>query len=342
LSNEMVACEYWLRGMYDDGFLVLWPYDTDIRYLGNSIEMVDGDMQLIARVGETTRMGGGAMEFEISINRYDEFILGLPIEECPGPYWVAAELEPLAAQTIPDIYVDLYSSEGQILAVVISQSRPSDGQSMISGELKVDERGCMRVGDYTVFWPPGIYLRGKPLRLVDSSNTTVAEIGDNIQVGGDEKEGPEDYRYFDNKVRCQPPYWGANMDVAKTSESTGSFPGEPTPVSAAQTAVPPTDCIDGEAADMVWPQLFDVLPQEHEPGSELKINGSGGYLRCGDTYIESSRSFPLMLDGKTVSSMICYANRCEGVLAVPMEAHAGRHTISVAGGSSITIDVIVY
>jgi hypothetical protein len=81
---------------YPDGFLVLWPYDTDLRFEGDLIEVVNGRGQVIARVGEALSLGGGAVESAAAVSRTDQTIPGLPIAGCPGPYWVAGPLEPLA------------------------------------------------------------------------------------------------------------------------------------------------------------------------------------------------------------------------------------------------------
>ncbi len=110
---------------YDEGFFILWPHDTDIRADGEKIELLNGQGQVIARTGEALRIGGGAMESSASMAQFDDVIPGLPIDGCPGPYWVAGELETLAAQAIPDIYINPFSSGGRILAMFIYQSRPS-------------------------------------------------------------------------------------------------------------------------------------------------------------------------------------------------------------------------
>jgi hypothetical protein len=79
------------------GFLVLWPSAAAPRIAENGIlEVHDGSGEVIGRVGEPIRMGGGAMEDESSMAFWEEQIDGLPIEICPGPYWVAGALYPLA------------------------------------------------------------------------------------------------------------------------------------------------------------------------------------------------------------------------------------------------------
>lgn len=72
-------------------FLVLWPYDHDLR-VGESVEVLDGAGAVVARDGEALRISGGAMESPSAMARYEELIPGLPIESCAGPYWVAGEI----------------------------------------------------------------------------------------------------------------------------------------------------------------------------------------------------------------------------------------------------------
>ena len=210
MEGELVEVNGCLRvtdEVYVDGFLVLWPYDADIRVAEDRIEVLNGAGQATARVGQPLRLGGGAMESSAAQTRLDEVIPGLPLPNCPGPYWVAGELETLVEQSVPDIYVSPFSSGDQILAIFVEQSRPSQVEGAISGELTVDEQGCMRVGDYLVFWPPGAYLREEPLQVFDKQRNLVAQVGDVVELAGAERE-PQDYRYFDNKMRCPGPYWG--------------------------------------------------------------------------------------------------------------------------------------
>ncbi len=88
-------------GMPDDadpGFLVLWPALSSLRVTDSGvIEVLDRNGQSVGRVGERMRLGGGAMESQEAMNRWDEMIAGLPIAGCPGPYWIAGALYPLAA-----------------------------------------------------------------------------------------------------------------------------------------------------------------------------------------------------------------------------------------------------
>jgi hypothetical protein len=79
------------------GFLILWPSAAVPQDSEDGIlELFDESGEVIGRVGEPIRMGGGAMEDDSSMAFWEEQIDGLPIEGCPGPYWLAGALYPLA------------------------------------------------------------------------------------------------------------------------------------------------------------------------------------------------------------------------------------------------------
>ncbi len=106
---EVNGCLRLTSADYEHGFLVIWRNDADIRVAGDLIEVLDGRGQPIARVGQPLRAGGGAIESPTGYGRLEESIPGLPIEGCPGPYWVIATMEtvspPLGRKTpTPEIY----------------------------------------------------------------------------------------------------------------------------------------------------------------------------------------------------------------------------------------------
>jgi hypothetical protein len=94
---------------------------------------------------------------------------------------------------------------------------------------------------------------------------------------------------------------------------------------------------------MVWPQLVSVESSPALTGGKLVIVGHGGYLQfeteTGIEYDESSRSFQLFLDGKEIGEIICFVNRCEGEIVVPIELEAGEYELSAEGGSILLIDI---
>ncbi len=76
----------------DEGFLVLWHHDFSLRISDGAIEVLNGGGLSVARVGERVRFGGGAMQSTDSQSGLDNAIPGMPIEACPGPYWVLGDV----------------------------------------------------------------------------------------------------------------------------------------------------------------------------------------------------------------------------------------------------------
>jgi hypothetical protein len=78
-----------LRVIGPDGSsdLILWHHDFTLRIEGDVIEILNGEGKVVARVGEPVQMGGGQTP--------SSGIPDLPLEVCPGPYWVLGDIEPL-------------------------------------------------------------------------------------------------------------------------------------------------------------------------------------------------------------------------------------------------------
>jgi hypothetical protein len=70
--------------------LILWRSDLELQVGDEGVEILDGDRQVAARVGEEVLMGGG----EGILNA----IPGMPLEACPGPYWSMGDIEALDAK----------------------------------------------------------------------------------------------------------------------------------------------------------------------------------------------------------------------------------------------------
>jgi hypothetical protein len=71
-------------GIYS--YLVLWHHDFELRIDGDSIEILDGNGQVVAGVGEAVSMGGGGSSAGS--------IPDMPIEACPEPYWALGDILP--------------------------------------------------------------------------------------------------------------------------------------------------------------------------------------------------------------------------------------------------------
>ena len=111
---------------------------------------------------------------------------------------------------------------------------------------------------------------------------------------------------------------------------------QPPPLPTSQ----PSDCSSPEA-EVVWPELQAVQPEQILSGGEIKIIGSGGYqIECGNFYNESHRFFAVYINNEPVGSLSCMVNHCEAMLNMPVDLMPCTHTISAEGGSQIEIEIV--
>ncbi len=98
-------------------------------------------------------------------------------------------------------------------------------------------------------------------------------------------------------------------------------PTQRTPVVVTETPA----CLE----QLVPPSIKDIIPTQGAPGSEIRVVGSGGYIRdtCG-AYNESSRKFQLYLDKELAGELVCYVNHCEGKLTLSNATPLGSHCFS--------------
>ena len=96
LEGELIIENNCLRIVSDEypapGFLVIWPAGFEPRIgPADGIDIVDGTGEVVAHPGESIQLGGGAMESNDTMSNWDT-IPGMPIEGCPGPYWIAGDV----------------------------------------------------------------------------------------------------------------------------------------------------------------------------------------------------------------------------------------------------------
>ncbi len=84
---------------------------------------------------------------------------------------------------------------------------------------------------------------------------------------------------------------------------------------------------------LVAPVINEVKPEKVTPGSEIEINGTGGYIQdtCGG-YNESARTFKVFLDQKPAIDLICYINHCIGKVTLAPDISPGFHCLSMKPG----------
>lgn len=106
---------------------------------------------------------------------------------------------------------------------------------------------------------------------------------------------------------------------------------EPAGTSHATTATPqPVITATSQCQqELIPPVIIEIQPAQPVPGSEIKVIGSGGYVRdsCGG-YVEGSKVFQLYLDNEPLGDLSCYVNHCEAKVTLPSTASAGPHCLS--------------
>lgn len=93
LEGKLIAREGCLRVSADDaelGVLIIWQPDYFLNDDNGSVEVLDRDGRVVARVGQKVSMGGGEVPLTAELERQ----LREPItSRCEGPYWLMGEME---------------------------------------------------------------------------------------------------------------------------------------------------------------------------------------------------------------------------------------------------------
>jgi heat shock protein HslJ len=127
---------------------------------------------------------------------------------------------------------------------------------------------------------------------------------------------------------------GEGLALVFVEDVTGAEAGDCSPSSA----------YPAEEAQRIPPALHEVRPNPAEPGAEVEVFGTGGYLywdnECGQFWDESARSFSLYFDGEVSGALACYAHRCQGALTLPSGTTPGMHAITADGGAQLELEII--
>ena len=77
-----------LKGFFGKGDLLIWSYGFSLCTEGKKIQIIDSDGQVVARVGDRIKVGGGQVPAEI-VEKY----IGQPLpDDCKGPYWIISRV----------------------------------------------------------------------------------------------------------------------------------------------------------------------------------------------------------------------------------------------------------
>jgi hypothetical protein len=65
-------------------YLLIWPPDFNIHFENSAVEIVDGNGEIVASIGEYVQMSGGEIQ---SLSFLDKSIQEQVPSQCPAPYW---------------------------------------------------------------------------------------------------------------------------------------------------------------------------------------------------------------------------------------------------------------
>ena len=89
LEGELELDNGWLRAESANGSHVLiWPYGFSVRGEGKEIQVLDGEGNAVAIVGEVIKVGGGDATLEIA----EQYTGNVFPDGLAGPYWIVSEV----------------------------------------------------------------------------------------------------------------------------------------------------------------------------------------------------------------------------------------------------------
>lgn len=74
----------------NEGYTPIWPFEYGFEVQGGSGSVLGREGQVLARVGDYIRVGGG--EGPLSAEALEEVVATGPVR-CAGPYWYVASVE---------------------------------------------------------------------------------------------------------------------------------------------------------------------------------------------------------------------------------------------------------
>jgi hypothetical protein len=224
LIGDLVLVDGCLRvdSLYnDDAYLPIWPPDFTLVLENEFSVVLDGDGNLVGRVGEEIYMGGGMGSERALVECQRQ---QMP-DACGGPYWVVGEGVRLNLQYDSELFdMELISSPDRTAILLHKQpvlDEWTEEPGVISGVLRFYQPSrCPRVqsesgvSDYLPIWPPGNSLQWTDglVEIVNSSGDLIAREGESVTLSGSRIPPTwenEHYRqlYYELPGDCNGPYW---------------------------------------------------------------------------------------------------------------------------------------
>ncbi len=224
MVGQLVLVDGCLRvqSIYDDtSYLPVWPPEFALRSEDDSIQVLDGTGQVVAKVGEEIYMGGG----EGSASVMAECVRQQLPATCTGPYWIVGEgVRPNLRRDSDLFSVEIISRDDRSFFLFHKKAVLDDWaehDASLSGELVLwDHNRCLRVvsesglGDYLPLWPAEYAVRvaGDEVEILDGSGEVVARVGQQVHLNGGDIPVVWDLEPYRNLLDelprdCHGPYW---------------------------------------------------------------------------------------------------------------------------------------
>jgi hypothetical protein len=89
LQGNLELDDDWLRlETASSSYVLIWPYGFSVRGGEDEIQVLDGDGQVVAVVGEAIKVGGG----EVTAETAENYIGKLLPDDLGGPFWIVSEV----------------------------------------------------------------------------------------------------------------------------------------------------------------------------------------------------------------------------------------------------------
>ena len=241
LIGELAVFEGCLRvGSRTDGtgYLLVWPPEFTLKAENGNLQILDGTGQLVARVGEEVRMGGGQTRY---VEQLGEYVRRQLPPDCPGPYWIVGEGVRLNLKHTSNLFtLDVLSATER--SFFLLRKKPvldewAEEGAPLTGKLVLFNR-CPRVmaddypTKYLPLWPPdyGARVENGEVEIVNGSGQVVARVGEEVRLGGGKIPGgwaSEKYRQLNYELpaECSGPYWIVGNVVSPAEGTSESAPG---------------------------------------------------------------------------------------------------------------------
>jgi len=209
LFGELAVLEGCLRVTSFSGsntdYLLVWPPDFRLSTEGDGIQVLNGDGQVAARVGEEVFIGGGKIGY---VHRLDEYVRQQLPPGCAGPYWIVGDVVSSAKS------LQVFGSK---IYLILQPPTVGERVNMLAGgniELVLDE-GRLRIGSADgdlIIWPPGFSLTTEDdgVQILNEAGKIVAHVGEKVRMGGGHVSSLRhtgDYVLRNLPPSCPGPYW---------------------------------------------------------------------------------------------------------------------------------------